>query len=100
MNLPALPVLLAVDALSDSSPVTVGLAIGLGFVFLAYGEARMQISGLREWKSEATQQIKGLQTENATIKATASTQGQQITHLLSMMEEVRTDVKSLLRKSA
>jgi uncharacterized protein YjdB len=92
------PTLLAVELIGEQSGVTIGLASGLVIVALAYGEARVHISGLREWKERAMQQIDSLQKENADIKGRADLQGQQINHILAMLAEVRDDVKRLLRR--
>lgn len=92
------PTLFAVDTFGEGSPVTVGLALGLLVVGIAWGEARVQISALREWKFEAAEQIKSLQAENAAIKSTASVQGTQIASILTLLGELRTDVKTLLNR--
>lgn len=71
--------------LAVSWPVLVVLVV----VVLAWGEARVHIAALREWKSEAKAQIAALQKG-------ADTQGQQIVHIVEMLTEMRSDVKRLL----
>lgn len=63
----------------------------LSLVILAWGEARVHISALREWKREAIVQINALQKG-------ADTQGQQILHIVEMLTEVRSDMKELLHR--
>lgn len=53
--------LLAAQILSDGSPMTIGLSVGLGAAFLAYGEARVHISGLREKEKAHEAQIRALE---------------------------------------
>lgn len=63
----------------------------LALVVLAWGEARVHLSALREWKHEAKAQIEALQRES-------DTQSQQITHIVEMLAEVRGDLKQLLHR--
>lgn len=92
------PIVLAADVLSEASPITIGFAVVIVGLGVAWGETRVHVSGLREWKSKAEQQIEALQTENADIKGRANIQGQQIAHIIEMLTELRTDVKRLLER--
>jgi hypothetical protein len=93
-----LPLLWAAT-IDEGTGITIGLAFGLVVVAVAWGEARVNISSLREWKEKAMVQIESLQKENADIKGRADLQGQQINHILQMLTEVREDVKRILQRS-
>jgi peptidoglycan hydrolase CwlO-like protein len=97
MQLPTLW-LFATTILGESDGVTVGLAIALCVVAIAWGEARVHISGLREWKKEAQVKIDGLERQAQDAKSRADLQGQQINHILQLLTEMREDVKSLVRR--
>lgn len=98
MNLPTLAAL-AVTMLGETDGVTIGLAVGLCVLGVAYGEARVHISSLREWKAKAQEKLDGLERQSQEARGRADLQGQQINHILQMLTEMREDVKSLLRRN-
>lgn len=85
--------------LGQTDGITIGLAIALVAVALAWGEARVHISGLREWKAKAQEKLDGLERQTQEARGRADLQGQQINHILQMLTEMREDVKSLLRRN-
>lgn len=85
--------------LGDADGLTIGLTIALCVVAAAWGEARVHISGLREWKARAQEKLDGLERQSQETRGRADLQGQQINHILQMLTEMREDVKSLLRRN-
>lgn len=85
--------------LSEADGITIGLAVALGLVAIAWGEARVHISGLREWKREAQTKLDGLERQAQEARGRADLQGQQINHILQMLTEMRQDLKSLLSRN-
>lgn len=97
MNLPTTWPLATI--LGEADGITVGLAIALAVVAIAWGEARVHISGLREWKREATAKLDALDRQAQDAKGRADLQGQQINHILQMLGEMRADLKTLLQRN-
>lgn len=63
-----IPTLLAIEVFGSDSPVTIGLAVGLGAAFLAYGEARVHIQGLRETVKAQEAKIDALETRQSSAE--------------------------------
>ena len=96
-----LPTLLALDVLGDASPVTIGFAIGLAGMGVLWGETRVHVTGLREWKREAQAELSSLKATVTALSGRADLQDERMNHILSLLQELRADVKSLLgRKDA
>lgn len=92
MNLPTILAQATPEALREWWPFLLAAAGIIG----TWGESRVHISGLREWKKEASAEIAALKRENTVLTGRADLQGQQMTHILSLLEELRKDVKQLL----
>lgn len=90
---------LVATVIGEADGLTIGLAIALCVVALAWGEARVHISGLREWKEKATTKIEGLERQAQEARGRADLQGQQMNHILQMLTEMRQDMKSLLSRN-
>lgn len=88
MNAP--PLLLAAEVLSEGSPVTIGLACGLVVVAVAWGESRVHISSLREWKREAEVKI-------AKLELAQGRTDEQLSSINKLLTEVRGMVLQLLQ---
>lgn len=98
MPYPTLLPLLAQAAIGDHSPVTLGLAGGLGLAFLAYGEARVHVSGLREWKREAAVEIASLRAQVASLEVRDGRTAERLDYMARHLVEIGADVKSLLQR--
>lgn len=85
--------------IGDADGITIGLGVALAGVVLAWGEARVHISGLREWQKEAQERIKNLELRSQEANGRADLQDQRITHILEMLTEMRQDLKSLLQRN-
>lgn len=86
--------------LTSDLQVSWPLLVVFGVVIIGWGEARVHISGLREWKKEAAAEIAALKKETGVLNGRADLQGQQMTHILNLLEELRADVKRLLRQGS
>lgn len=83
--------------ISEADGLTIGLAFALCVVAIAWGEARVHIAALREWKREAQAEITALKGTTAALSGRADLQDQRMNHILELLKEMREDVKSLLR---
>ena len=86
--------------LTSELQVSWPLLVVFAVVVIGWGEARVHISSLREWKREASADIAALKKETSVLDGRANLQGQQMAHILSLLEELRVDVKRLLRQGS
>lgn len=95
MNLPTLVAQAGFAAtIIEWWPVLAGF-VGL---VLVCGETRAHVSGLREWKREAQAEIAALKSTVTALGGRADLQDQRMNHILSLLEELRADVKRLLER--
>lgn len=89
---------MAVDALSDGSPITLGLAIGLLVVGVGWGEARVQISALREWRKEAEEREKARDGRLAALEVREGRTVERIDYLATRLDRIDEKLDRLLER--
>jgi hypothetical protein len=95
MNLPTVAAQVGIAAtILEWWPVILAF---VGLVVMG-GEARIHITGLREWKREAQAEITSLKATVTALSGRADLQDQRMNHILSLLEELRADVKRLLER--
>lgn len=94
-----LPTVLAVEALGDSSPITIGFGIGLLAVGIAWGEARHQISALREWRKEAEEREKAREQRIAALEVREGRTMERLDYLATRLDRIDEKLERLLERS-
>lgn len=92
------PTLLAVDTLSDGSPITLGLAVGLAVVGIAWGEARHQISALREWRKEAEEREKARDLRLSSLEVREGRTVERMDYFASRLDRIDEKLDRLLER--
>jgi hypothetical protein len=100
VNIPALPVLVPVLAaevvVGEGSAISLGLAIGLIGLGIAWGEARMQISGLREWRRTVEAEQSALLIRVGALEVREGRATQRIDHLTDQLARIEAKLDKLL----
>jgi hypothetical protein len=81
---------------SASWPVLCVLAL----VVLAWGEARVHIASLREWKREATVEIASLKAQVSSLEVRDGRTAERLDHMAKQLDGIGADVKALLRRES
>lgn len=69
-------------------------------VVLAWGEARSQITSLREWKREATVEIASLKAQVSSLEVRDGRTAERLDHMAKQLNDIGADVKALLRRES
>jgi hypothetical protein len=84
--------------LGDDTGITVGLASGLVVVTLAWGEARVHIASLREWRREAEVKIASQANQLSAMEVRESRTVARLDHLSLQNERIEKKLDRLLER--
>jgi hypothetical protein len=104
MSLPTIhvlvPVLAADVVVGEGSAITLGLALGLAVFGIAWGEARMQISGLREWRKTVEAEQGALLIRVGALEVREGRTTERIDHLTNQLARIEAKLDKLLELRA
>lgn len=91
-----------VDAtvLGQADGLTIGLVSGLIIIAIAWGEARVHIAGLREWRREAEVKIAAQAAQIAAMEVRESRTVARLDHLTEQLRGMDGKLDRLLARSA
>lgn len=92
------PTLFAADVLSESSPVTIGLVVWGIVVGIAWGEARWQISHLREKDKQRDVQHDAAQTRLTSIEVREGRTLERLDALADRLNRIEAKLDKLLER--
>jgi hypothetical protein len=98
MQLPTL--WLFATTLSEADSVTMGLVGGIVLVALAWGEARVHIASLREWRREAEVKIASQAAQIAAMEVRESRTVARLDHLTEQLSRMDGKLDRLLARNA
>lgn len=91
---------LAVSVLSDVDGLTLGLISSVILIGIAWGEARVHIAGLREWKREAEVKIAAQAAQLAAMEVRESRTVARLDHLATQLQNIDLKLDRLLTRSS
>lgn len=86
--------------LSEKDGVTIGLVGGIILVALAWGEARVHIASLREWRREAEVKIASQAAQIAAMEVRESRTVARLDHLTEQLSRMDGKLDRLLARGA
>lgn len=92
------PTLFAADVVSDGSPITLGLGIGLLVVGIAWGESRWQISHLRELRAEDAKSTESLVLRVTALEVREGRMTERLDGLVARLGRIELKLDQLLER--